>query len=387
MLTTTEKKIHWLGAGLSSVPGLRYLAEQGLPMIVWNRTVSKAEAALSDIPAPLTTIQAYDEALLGRILQADDIVISMLPASKHLDIATLCLHKGAHLLTASYLSPEMAALDQAAKAKNLCFVNEIGLDPGLDHILAYEAVEAFQDTPHWNDPSARVQFRSLCGGLSEIPNEFCYRFSWSPIGVLKALRIPAAFINKGRKQQTSRVWEHTAQVTIENETFEAYPNRDSLPYITDYDLARGNFQLQTFIRGSLRLAGWHKAWQPIFQQIQQSSEEDLSRLSETLWKEHAFARDENDRVVLFVSLESDSPQYGKWRHQGIIDHLGTESGSAMGVLVSLPIALMAISLREGSSATGVGTAPKAPRERNRILGKLAAAAGIRLCQKTSWSNA
>ena len=386
MLASNRQNIHWLGAGLSSVPGIRYLAQQGHPMMVWNRTIAKAEAALKDVSNSLATTHAYSETALAKAIQADDIVVSMLPAAKHLDIAKLCLQNGAHLLTASYLSPEMVALDKVAKEKNLCFVNEIGLDPGLDHILAYEAVEAFQKTPHWNDPQARVKFRSLCGGLSEIPNEFRYRFSWSPIGVLKALKNPAAFIEEGTKQETSKVWERTTQVAIETEIFEAYPNRDSLPYISEYELADGAFQLQTFIRGSLRLAGWSKAWKPIFDQIENANDEALSTLSEQLWVDHALENNANDRVILFVRLESESPSHGKWIHQGLVDHLGNESGSAMGKLVSLPLARSTVFIREGKTAKGVTSAPKSPYERNRILCGLAGE-GIKLNQKTSWTNA
>ena len=387
MISSAAPTIHWLGTGLSSPPGLKHLAKQGLKLKVWNRTVSKAEAALGDAKQANVNILPLSMERLSKTITQGDIVISMLPAGHHLEIAEYCLKSHAHLITASYLSEEMQRLDKQASTAGLCFVNEVGLDPGLDHLLAYEAVQRFRESPHWNAPNTSVRFQSLCGGLSEVPNEFCYRFSWSPLGVLKALRTPSKFRRDGQDQSTTQPWTQTKSVEINSKHFEAYPNRDSLAFIKNYGLDQGSFVLDTFVRGSLRLNGWREAWQPIFQQIPVASDEELTSLSQSLWEKHALGPDENDRVILWVSLESrsTSASQGTWHHQSLIDHVGDQEGSAMAKLVSLPVAYTAQSILDKHVSPGVTCAPKTPEERNRIFAGLSQA-GIELKQSISWSK-
>jgi saccharopine dehydrogenase-like NADP-dependent oxidoreductase len=385
MTSPSSPTLHWLGTGLSSPPGLKHLANQGLKLNVWNRTVSKAEAALGDAKQANVEVIPLSMERLSETITQGDIVISMLPAGRHLEIAERCLKNHAHLITASYLSEEMQHLDTQASSAGLCFVNEVGLDPGLDHLLAYEAVQRFRETPHWDDPNASVRFQSLCGGLSEVPNEFCYRFSWSPLGVLKALRTPAKFRRDGQTQSTPQPWTQTESVEINSEHFEAYPNRDSLPFIKNYGLEQGSFQLDTFVRGSLRLNGWRAAWQPIFQKIPVASDEDLASLSHSLWEKHSLQPGENDRVVLWVSLESRSASHGTWHHQSLIDHVGDQADSAMAKLVSLPVAYTALSILNKRVAPGVTCAPRTAEERNQIFGCLSQA-GVELKQSQSWSK-
>ena len=385
MTSPSSPTLLWLGTGLSSPPGLKHLAKQGLKLNVWNRTVSKAETALGDANQANVDVLPLSMKRLSETITHGDIVISMLPAMLHIEIAELCLKNHAHLITASYLSEEMQCFDKQASSAGLCFVNEVGLDPGLDHLLAYEAVQRFRETPHWDDPNASVRFQSLCGGLSEVPNEFCYRFSWSPLGVLKALRTPAQFKKEGQAQSTKQPWTQTESVEIHSEQFEAYPNRDSLPFITNYGLDQGAFQLDTFVRGSLRLNGWRAAWQPIFQKIPVASDEELTSLSQSLWEKHALESNENDRVVLWVSLESRSTSHGTWHHQSLIDHVGDQADSAMARLVSLPVAYTAQSILNKRLLPGVTCAPKTAKERNQIFGSLSQA-GVELKQSVSWSK-
>ena len=133
--------IHWLGAGLSSVPGIRRLAASGRPFILWNRTLSKAQIALDD-----SSDQAryLDWAELTKAVQPGDVVVSMIPADLHSRVATLCLQRGSHFVSSSYVSPAMQALDAEAKANDLRFVNEVGLDPGIDHLMAHALMADYQ---------------------------------------------------------------------------------------------------------------------------------------------------------------------------------------------------------------------------------------------------
>ena len=178
--------IHWCGTGLSSVPGLRRLIGAGHKVVVWNRTVEKAREAVGDLTSD---IRAYDLTALAAALQPGDVAISMLPADQHVGIAKVCLDKGANFVSSSYIAPEMRALDAAFKAQGLASVNEVGLDPGIDHLMAHDLVARYRASDAF-DPENVLSFTSYCGGVPKIPNPFRYKFSWAPLGVLKALRSP-----------------------------------------------------------------------------------------------------------------------------------------------------------------------------------------------------
>ena len=117
--------------------------------------------------------------------------MSQLPASHHLSIAKLCIDKKCHFATSSYISPEMRNLDNDAKKNNLVFVNEVGLDPGIDHFFSHLLVKQLKEKKLNN---LDVTYHSYCGGFPAIPNDFKYKFSWSPVGVIKALNNDAKFV-------------------------------------------------------------------------------------------------------------------------------------------------------------------------------------------------
>ena len=129
------KHVHWLGTGLSSIPGIRRLAERLENFTVWNRTLSKAQSSIDHINKPNVNARTFNLENIISEINPGDIVISQLPASKHYDIAKLCLDKKCHFASTSYLSPEMKKLDSDAKKNNLVFINEVGLDPGIDHFF------------------------------------------------------------------------------------------------------------------------------------------------------------------------------------------------------------------------------------------------------------
>ena len=184
-----KNTIHWLGAGLSSAPGIIELAKKTTPLIVWNRSLAKAEQALKNDDVDID-VRELDWDALTKIVKSGDVLVSMLPATMHLTVAQFCLTHKAHFVSSSYIAPEMSALDQQAKDLNLCFVNEVGLDPGIDHLFAHLLVDAYQDSAQFT-PENQLYFRSYCGGFPLIANDFKYKFSWSPLGVLKALRSSA----------------------------------------------------------------------------------------------------------------------------------------------------------------------------------------------------
>jgi len=176
--------IHWCGTGLSSIPGLRRLIEAGHPVTVWNRTVAKARAEVGDLTQD---IRAFSLEALAEALKPHDIAVSMLPADQHVGIAKLCLEKGANFCSSSYIAPEMRELDQAFREAGLVSINEVGLDPGIDHLMAHDLVARYRASKAYHNDNV-LSFTSYCGGVPKLANAFRYKFSWAPAGVLKALR-------------------------------------------------------------------------------------------------------------------------------------------------------------------------------------------------------
>ncbi len=370
---TTTARVHWLGAGLSSGPGIRRLATQGLPLTLWNRTVDKARQVLAGVVTS-ADVRAYEIPALTGALKRDDIVVSMLPAPMHPEIARVCLDAGAHLVTTSYISDAMRALDGEAKDKGLRLVNECGLDPGLDHMLAHKLVAEYRASAGFA-PTNRLSFRSYCGGFPKIPNAFRYKFSWSPLGVLRALRSPARALMGGAVREVPRVWEAIERFRVDGpggaESFEAYPNRDSMPYVDEYGFDHA-WPLETFVRGTLRLAGWSAAWQDIFAKVGALSDVELAALADELWRAHQYAPGEPDRVVLYVGLRATSTSGAVvFDRASVMDEAGSATESAMGALVSLPATFAVDDVRAGRVRAGVHGAPSDAGTIARWFGALA----------------
>ena len=354
------KHIHWLGAGLSSVPGIRRLALLEYPISVWNRTPAKAQAAIAGIRSADAVGRELDWTLLASGVEPGDVVVSMLPASMHLRVAELCLENGAHFVTSSYISEEMTALDGQVRARQLCFVNECGLDPGLDHLFAHALLDSYRHSDIF-DTENIIAFHSYCGGFPLQADEFTYKFSWSPLGVLKALNSPARWIARGQECSTGTPYREIETYLVGGERFEAFPNRDSLPFVRQYGID-GDWVIEDFVRGTLRLNGWAKAWQDIFDTVENATrvagEQRLAELSEKLWRQHQYAEGEPDRVVLSVELGvKDKTGKQVWRRQYLLDSTGNERGSAMARLVSIPVSLVVEAILNGELETGVMPVP------------------------------
>ena len=292
--------VHWLGTGLSSIPGIRRLAKTLENFTVWNRTLEKAQSSINHVNKTNVKAKNFNIENLTSTVKPGDIIISQLPASKHLDIAKLCLDKNCHFASTSYLSDQIRALDKDVKNKKLTFINEVGLDPGIDHFFSHLLVKNLK-SKKFNDIS--VDYHSYCGGFPAVPNEFRYKFSWSPVGVIKALNNDAKFISD-TKITTVTPYKKINNYTVNNEVYESYPNRDSTPYINEYDFDK-NWKINEFVRGTLRLDGWRNAWTEIFAMLDQKSDkldDQIDKKSEELWEKNQYSKNEEDRVVLFVSL-------------------------------------------------------------------------------------
>jgi len=355
--------IHWCSTGLSAIPGLRALIEDGLDVKVWNRTASKAQEAIGDLT---DNIAAYDMDALSNELSAGDVVVSMLPGDHHAPLAKCAIANRAHFVSSSYIAPEMRDLDRAAKEAGVCLVNEIGLDPGIDHLMAHKLVELYRKSDAF-DPANELGFISYCGGIPKVPNPFRYKFSWSPLGVLKALRSPSKSIKFGVEFSVDRPWDAISSYEAPlptPETFEVYPNRDSLPFMAQYHFDP-EWNVREFVRGTLRLNGWADAWADVFSEIETLSGEAgdtrLKEMSDQFWAENAYGKNDPDRVVLCVSLQAEQNGKTVWHQTYAMDAWGTEASTAMARLVSKPVSFGIKAVLANQIPTGVTAAPDDPK--------------------------
>jgi len=256
------KKVLVLGAGLVAKPLVRYLLD--LPdyqVIVATRTVSKAQDLISGHPRGVATSLLVDDSEgLEKMIRDADLVVSLVPYTYHVSIAKICLKHKKHLMTTSYISAAMRELDGQAKAAGLVFMNELGLDPGIDHMSAMKIIDEVK-----KGGGAITGFKSYCGGLpapEANTNPFGYKFSWSPRGVVMAGRNEAHFLDDGKRVDIPgpELFDHHWKVDVPGvAVFEGYPNRDSFPYIEVY----GVQGTRTMFRGTLRNEGWCRAWKKI----------------------------------------------------------------------------------------------------------------------------
>ncbi|WP_170775822.1 saccharopine dehydrogenase family protein [Ruegeria lacuscaerulensis] len=355
--------IHWCGTGLSAIPGLRRLIEGGHKVTVWNRTIDKAKAEVGDLT---DEIRAFNIDALGAVLEKGDVIVSMLPGDWHVPLAELAISKGANFVSSSYIAPEMRALDDKAREAGVTIVNEVGLDPGIDHLMAHALVADYRASDAF-DAQNHLSFISYCGGIPKNPNPFRYKFSWSPLGVLKALRSPSKSIRDYAPLDVARPWDAITSYIAPlpaPESFEVYPNRDSLPFMAEYQF-EDHWTVKEFVRGTLRLNGWADAWADVFTEIETLSGPEgdarLKEMSDQFWAENAYDAGEPDRVVLCVGLKAEKDGIPVWHKTYVMDAWGDARGTAMARLVSVPVSLAVEAVLNRAIPAGVHAAPRDPK--------------------------
>jgi len=262
MNPNSEKWILLLGAGLVTRPLVEYLLKiPEFKMTIASRTESKAKALIGDHPdgvAKAFDIETAPPVDLDTLVKEHDLVVSLLPAMYHVKVAEAAIRHKKLMVTTSYVSAEMQALDQAAKDAGIICLNEVGLDPGIDHMSAMKIIHGVQA-----NGGKVTSFRSYCGGLpapEANTNPWGYKFSWSPRGVVLAARNAAKYLEDGNvvEIEGEDLFDHFHKVKLDEleDTFEAYANRDSMPYIDIYGLQAA----QTMYRGTFRMEGHCTTW-------------------------------------------------------------------------------------------------------------------------------
>jgi saccharopine dehydrogenase (NADP+, L-glutamate forming) len=251
------KKVLVLGAGLVSRPLVRYLLDAGFQVTIASRTVAKADALIAGHPHGRTVaLLTEDLPKLESLVRDHDLSISLLPAPQHPVVAELCVRHKKHMVTTSYISPKMRTFDGPAREAGVTLLNEIGVDPGIDHMSAMRIIHDVE-----RRGGRVVSFKSYCGGLpapEANDNPWGYKFSWSPRGVCTAGKNAAKWIENSRVKEIPgpELFLNNHPVPVEgipgHKELEGYPNRDSLSYIDVYGLT----DMETMFRGTLRYPGW-----------------------------------------------------------------------------------------------------------------------------------
>ncbi len=257
------KTILVLGAGRVAAPAVRVLLEHGHHVRVANDDLDAARAILGgNARATAERLDARDPDAVRRAVAGADLALSLLPAPLHPSVARACVAEGRPFLSTSYVSPEIAALDSDARARGVLLMNECGLDPGLDHLLAIDLVERARAR------GARVvAFRSVCGGIpspESNDNPFGYKISWSPRGVALAGTRTARWRENDAvaERGPGEIFRDPSSMRVDGlGALEVYPNGDSLPYAAKY----GIDGVRSIFRGTFRWPGWCPTWRAIAQ--------------------------------------------------------------------------------------------------------------------------
>jgi len=324
------RKILIIGAGKSASSLIRFLLdksdEENTQVIVGDITKEIAlEKTKNHKNSKAIALNVFDEANRQSAIKNADIVVSMLPARFHLEVAKDCLKFNKNLVTPSYISPEMQELDEQVLAKNLVFMNEIGVDPGIDHMSAMHVLDRIREKG-----GKMLLFESFTGGLvapESDDNLWNYKFTWNPRNVVVAGQGAAAkFIQEGTYKYIpyKKLFRRTEILDIDGYgKFEAYANRDSLKYRHIYGLD----DVLTLYRGTIRRVGFSRAWN-VFVQLGMTADSYVIEGSENMsYREFTnsfLAYNPNDSVELklrhYLKIDQDDIIWDKLVELDIFSH-------------------------------------------------------------------
>jgi len=323
------KQILVIGAGRSSIYLIEYLLNKST-QYDWKITVGDVDIQLAQskinnhpngkaIAFDINNAKQREEEILK-----SDIVISMLPAFMHGDVAKDCVRLGKHMATASYVSETMQELDQEAKNKGIILLNEIGLDPGIDHASALKIIDELKEK------GCNIHtFKSFCGGLvapESNDNPWGYKFSWNPRNVILAGLGTAQYLENGKMKflPYNRIYTQTETIEVNGYgKFDAYANRDSVGYREIYGLQNS----KTMLRGTLRMPGYCKAWNAFVKlgltddtwKIHDSDKLNWAKLIDAFLPEGKESLE--NRLQKFLGADVDDEVMSKLKWLGIFEEL------------------------------------------------------------------
>ncbi len=340
------KKILLIGAGRSSSYLISYLLKHAKSE---NWTLTIADLSKENANAKLgghksgnaIALDIQDHDATSEEMEKADLVLSMLPAHMHIAVARECVRLKKHLVTASYVSPEMHELNAAASSAGILLLNECGLDPGIDHMSAMEVIDKVQA-----EGGKIISFKSYTGGLvapESNDNPWGYKFSWNPRNVILAGQGTACYIedNQYKYVPYNRLFIDADKIAVNGVgTFDGYPNRDSLSYRKIYRLEN----ISTMIRGTLRQEGYCKAWNIFVQlgltddsyKIEDSSGMTYAGLTESFLPKNSGEKSLRKRLADFMSLSENDEAIKLIEWTGILEDkaIGISKASPAEILQS-----------------------------------------------------
>lgn len=318
------KRILVLGSGMVSRPGVTYLLDHEHLHVTVASNEPEVAASLVEgyINGRSEFLDVKDTENLSRLIKAHDIVVSLLPWVFHVQVAKLCLELDTQMATTSYVSEGMRNLDKKAREKGLLFLNEIGVDPGIDHMSAMKIIDEVAE-----EGGKVKHFYSYCGGLpapQDNDNPFGYKFSWSPKGVVLASKNPAKFLEEGKIVEIpgEDLFLYHREEEIENlGKFEVYANRNSMPYKELYGLNNA----ETVMRGTYRYPGWCETFKKIVDLglVDATPAEHLDGITYGQMMAQLIGADERDDLAKItagkIGAERDSEVINRLKWLGLFD--------------------------------------------------------------------
>ncbi|MBX7243099.1 MAG: saccharopine dehydrogenase NADP-binding domain-containing protein [Bacteroidia bacterium] len=322
------KKILVIGAGRSATDLISYLlnhaAENQWQVTVGDMDVALAAQKTGEHPfGKAIELDGGNEAQLDALLPEFDVIVSLLPPPMHPLVASLCLRHKKHLVTASYISPAMAAFHEEAQASDLIFLNELGADPGIDHMNVMKGIHTVRQAG-----GKIVELKSYCGSLiapESNDNPWGYKFTWSPMNVILAGQGAANYLRNGKRAfiPYNRLFSVTDSIEVEGYgAFEAYANRDSYSYIQMYDIP----EVKTLIRGTLRMKGYCEGWNALIKIGLTANDyriTDSERMTHKEWAASYIPAEDGESLTealaRFLNTESDSGLMKRLESAGILD--------------------------------------------------------------------
>jgi len=322
------KKILVIGAGLSSSYLIKYLLDQS-QQNAWHVTVADADLANAENKiknhknGTSAALNINDAAACSELISQHDLIISMLPASMHIVVARDCIKHKKHLITASYISAEMQQLHPEALKAGVLFLNECGLDPGIDHLSAMKMIQEIK-----HNGGKIISFKSFCGGLVAPEfddNPWNYKFTWNPRNVIVAGQATASYLENGELKfiPPSRIFTQKEELKIDGYgDFESYANRDSLGYIKPYGIESAS----TVLRGTLRRKGFSINWNNLVKlgltddtfTIHDADKLSYRDFVSAFTPGHGIANLEQ-RVCDFLTINIESDAFNKLKWLGLFD--------------------------------------------------------------------
>jgi saccharopine dehydrogenase-like NADP-dependent oxidoreductase len=321
------KKILILGAGRSSSTLIRYLEENsrtyGWEITAGDRDLQSVKEKVSSSTRAIA-FDVFNEERLNEEVQSADVVVSMLPARFHPVVALACLKYSRSMITASYVSQEISDMETRAKSQGILFLNEMGVDPGIDHMSAMRVINRIREQGH-----ALKCFETFTGGLiapESDNNPWHYKITWNPRNVVLAGQGgPARFIQEGTFKYIPyhRLFRRTEVIDIEGYgKFEGYANRDSMKYIEKYNLQ----DVPTVFRGTLRRPGYCRAWDVFVQLGATDDSFTLQNTEDMTYKEFInsflyYSKEDPVKTKLYhyMHIDQDSDVREKLEWLGIFD--------------------------------------------------------------------